>query len=397
MKPREVFFHVDLDAFFAAVEQLDNPAYRGKPVIVGGDPETRGVVSTCSYEARAFGVRSAMPMARAVQLCPHAVFLHGRMARYGEKSREVMSVLRDFSPDVQQISVDEAFLDMTGTERLFGPALDVARELKARVRERTGLTVSVGVAPNRYLAKISSGLSKPDGLVIVPPGTEGEFMLARALKDVWGVGEKTRARLEEAGFRTVRQIRDCPEALLATILGQAGASFLYQAVRGVDVGIFQRESSSRSLSSERTFHVDVADQDVVETLLLELAEDVQFRLLDEELSGNTVHVKIRYSDFRTVSVQETGDDPVRDSGDLYARALALFRRKYERGLPVRLIGLALCNLRDSSAPEQLGLFTDFARERTRKVEAAVHDLSKKRGKRLVTRARLLSPGTDGDS
>ncbi len=396
MRREEVYFHVDLDAFFAAVEQLDNPEYRGKPVIVGGDPDTRGVVSTCSYEARAFGVRSAMPMARAVQLCPHAVFLRGRMARYGEKSREVMSVLREYSPEVQQISVDEAFLDMTGTERLFGPASDVALELKARVRERTGLTVSVGVAPNRYLAKISSGLSKPDGLVVVPAGTEADFMLARALKDVWGVGEKTRERLESAGLRTVRQIRDCPEALLATILGQAGAAFLYRAIRGVDVGIFQGETASRSLSSERTFPFDVTDRDTVETLLLELAEDVQFRLLDEGLAGNTVHVKIRYSDFRTVSIQETADEAVRDSGDLYARALALFRKKYERGLAVRLIGLAVCNLRDSSAPEQLPLFADGARERARKIEAAVHGLSVKRGKRLVTRARLISPGTDGD-
>ncbi|HRR02984.1 MAG TPA: DNA polymerase IV, partial [Treponemataceae bacterium] len=185
-----VFFHVDLDAFFAAVEQLDHPEYRGQPVIIAGDPDKRGVVSTCSYEARKFGIHSAMSSFRAHQLCPQGIFLPGRMHRYHEKSREVMAVLDGFSPDIRQISVDEAFLDMSGTERIFGTPREAALLLKQRVHDQTGLTISVGVAPNRYLAKIASGLSKPDGLTMIEPGEEASFMRARLLKDVWGVGEK---------------------------------------------------------------------------------------------------------------------------------------------------------------------------------------------------------------
>ena len=397
MSGDDLFFHVDLDAFFASVEQLDNPDYRGKPVIVGGDPDKRGVISTCSYEARKFGVHSAMPTAQALRLCPQAVFLHGRMHRYFEKSREVMKILSDFSPDVQQISIDEAFLDMTGTLRLFGPAEMTAKDLKARVRKETGLTISVGAAPNRYLAKIASGLSKPDGLVIVQPGGEADFMAARPLKDVWGVGEKTRARLESVGLSTIAAIRECPQRTLAAVLGDAGAAFLGSAVFGIDPGILSGESASHSLSSEHTFSRDILDMDVLETLLLELSEDIMFRLLDEGLCGRTVQVKILYGDFRTVTARETGDRDIRDSLELFTRANALFRRKYEPGAAIRLLGLGVCNVYDSSTPEQMDLFDDGSAKKKRLVEKAVHDLALKRGKRLVTKARLIDGGNGGDS
>ncbi len=391
MSARRVYFHVDLDAFFASVEQLDHPQYRGKPVIVGGSADSRGVVSTCSYEARAFGVRSAMPTSQAMRLCPQAIFVRGRMERYCDKSAEVMAIFREFSPEVQRISIDEAFLDMTGTERLFGPPGASASRLKERVTEETGLTVSVGIAPNRYLAKIASGLSKPNGLVEILPGEEESFMLARPLKDVWGVGEKTRERLEGAGLKSVRDIKECPEALLATILGQAGAAFLYRAVRGEDNGIFAKETSTRSMSSETTFPTDVSDAYVIDTVLLELAEDLFFRMLDEGVTGNTVHVKIRYADFTTVSCQETTDLSIRDSRVLFEKAQALFRKKFDRTQPVRLVGLAVHGLKDARSGGQIGLFPDLMGEKRQKVELAVYDLSKKRGKRLVKRARLLDP------
>lgn len=389
MNAEPVFFHVDLDAFFASVEQLDNPEYRGKPVIVGGDPAKRGVVSTCSYEARKFGVHSAMPMVRAVTLCPHAIFLHGNMHRYAEKSREVMRVFDGFSPSVQQISIDEAFIDMTGTERLFGPPADTARRLKALVKEKTGLTVSVGVAPNRYIAKIASGLSKPDGLVIVRPGEEAAFMERLRLKDVWGIGEKTRERLESAGLSTVESILGCSEPLLQSILGPAGGSYLHMVVRGVDPGICAGESATRSLSSERTFSEDIQERETLETALLDLSSEVMYRLIDEGLSGKTVHLKIRYADFRTVSVQETGDVSVSDTADLFSRAKTLLERKLERGNPVRLLGIGVFNVTDEPGPEQQDLFDSGTSARRRKVEEALHALSKKRGKKLVTRARLL--------
>lgn len=349
-----VFFHVDLDAFFAAVEQLDHPEYRGQPVIIAGDPDKRGVVSTCSYEARKFGIHSAMSSFRAHQLCPQGIFLPGRMHRYHEKSREVMAVLDGFSPDIRQISVDEAFLDMSGTERIFGTPREAALLLKQRVHDQTGLTISVGVAPNRYLAKIASGLSKPDGLTMIEPGEEASFMRARLLKDVWGVGEKSRERLANAGLRTVEDILACPEKLLAGILGDAGASFLYQAVRGIDPGIMSGETASRSISAERTFDRDIHDREVLESMLLELSIELMYRLLDEELYSKTVTVKICYADFTTVSIQSTGENAVRDSSDLFSRARTLMRKKLEPELlfdssDLRLIGLTT-NLRWNNFP-----------------------------------------------
>ncbi len=386
-----VYFHVDLDAFFAAVEQLDYPEYRGKPVIIAGDPDKRGVVSTCSYEARVFGVHSAMSSARAHQLCPHAVFLPGRMYRYYEKSREVMAVLDQFSPDIQQISVDEAFLDMSGTSRIFGEPDNAARLLKNAVREQTGLTISVGVAPNRYLAKIASGLSKPDGLYVIQDGEESSFMNERRLDEVWGAGEKTRERLSAAGLNTVSDIRACPEKLLAGILGPAGAAFLYRAVRGIDPGILSGEPSSRSMSAERTFDHDVHEREIIESLLLELSIELMYRLLDDGLYGKTVTLKVRYADFTTVSIQSTSDTAIRDSSELYERAIRLLDRKLEHGALVRLVGLSVNRLTEKPPPEQLALFDDGSGKRKQLVEQALHKLEKKRGKRMVTRARLIHP------
>jgi DNA polymerase-4 len=396
MTAEPVFFHVDLDAFFASVEQLDNPAYRGKPVIVGGDPGKRGVVSTCSYEARTFGVRSAMPMARAVSLCPHAIFLPGRMHRYAEKSREVMEIFDTFSPHVQQMSIDEAFVDMTGTTRLFGPVNETARRLKKEVHEKTGLTVSVGIASNRYIAKIASGLSKPDGLVLVPHGEEAAFMSRLRLKDVWGIGEKTRARLEDTGLSTVASILSCSELLLQGILGPGGGTFLHTVIRGIDPGLFVGESATRSLSSEHTFAEDVIESETLETTLLELSSEVMYRMLDANLSGRTVHLKIRYSDFRTVSIQETFDRSVTDTGDLFTRAKGLLGKKLERTVPVRLLGVGLFNVVDEPLPEQQDLFESGNSKKQRKVEEALLALSRKRGKKMVTRARLIAPTNGND-
>ncbi len=389
MSAEPVFFHVDLDAFFASVEQLDNPAYRGKPVIVGGEIGKRGVVSTCSYEARKFGVHSAMPMNRAVSLCPNGIYLTGRMHRYHEKSREVMGILEKFSPSVQQMSVDEAFLDMTGTEKLFGPPEETAKKLQARILSETGLTVSAGIASNRYIAKIASGILKPSGLVHVHNGGEKEFMSSLRLKDVWGIGEKTRTRLEEAGIPTVKAILSCSESMLQSLIGISGGSFLYSVIRGIDPGIFVGEAASRSISSERTFEYDIAEIDIVETALLELASDVMYRLLDEGLSSRTVHLKIRYSDFRTVSIQETGETSVNDTGDLFTRIKNLFNKKYDRSSPVRLLGVGVQNVCEGKIPVQMDLFDTGMSKKKRKVEEAVHALSRKRGKKLVTHARLI--------
>ena len=217
-----MFLHVDLDAFFASVEQLDNPDFRGKPVIVGAIPgHKRGVVSTASYEARKFGVHSAMPIDQAYRLCPQGIYLPSNMRRYREKSHQVMAIFGEFSPDVQQMSIDEAFIDLTGTQRLFGPPEETAQLVKKRVLEATGLTVSVGLASNRYVAKIASGMSKPDGFFYVPIGQEQAFMESLPLKKVWGVGEKTLAKLYSHGIHTVQDALKTPLSVLEGFLGEA--------------------------------------------------------------------------------------------------------------------------------------------------------------------------------
>lgn len=225
MKPKR-FFHVDLDAFFASVEQNDNPDLKGKPVIVGAQPGHRGVVSTCSYEARAFGVRSAMPISEAYRRCPQGVYVTPRIGRYSELSAQVMEVFSSFTPEVQRVSIDEAFLDMTGTERLWGEPEVAARLVKAKVLERTGLGISIGVAPNRYVAKIASGLGKPNGLVIVPPEGIETFMLRLPLSKLWGAGEKTQARFRELGIMSIAQLASFGEAQLSSLFGSAGGAFL---------------------------------------------------------------------------------------------------------------------------------------------------------------------------
>jgi DNA polymerase-4 len=389
-----VVFHADLDAFFASVEQLDRPELRGEPVVVGALPGHRGVVSACSYEARAFGVRSAMPISRAAKLCPGAAFLPVRMARYRELSERIMAIFGEFSPEVRQISVDEAFLDMSGTGGLFGPPAAAARALKDRVRAETGLSVSVGVASNRYLAKLASARSKPDGLLVVESGSEEAFMAALPLEKVWGIGEKTLERLRAIGLDTVERIRGLPRETLRRAVGDALGDFLYAAVRGEDPGIMGDERKSRSISGETTYEHDVADPEVLEATVLALSQELMFRLIGERLSSRTVHVKIRYDDFETLSAQETLDRPVATAEDIRSAALALLGRKRDPERAVRLLGVGLGNVEDEDPLKQGELFADGS-SRLAAVERAVLDLKRKKGA-LVTRARLVRPRGDAD-
>ena len=268
---KHYYLHVDLDAFFASVEQLDNPQYRGKPVIVGGKPgEKRSVVSTASYEARKFGVHSAMPIAKAYQLCPDGIYVHGRMKRYAELSYQIMNIFRDFSPDVQQISIDEAFIDLTGTEKLFGPPEETAYKIKNMLKEQTGLTVSVGLAPTKYLAKIASDMNKPDGFYCIQEGQEESFMLNLPLKKVWGIGDKTLEALNTAGIRTTRDVYDKSLQALIFMFGENTGNFLYKVVRGIETVDFDRKTKSHSISNETTFPYDVTDPYTAETTILEL-------------------------------------------------------------------------------------------------------------------------------
>jgi len=269
--PRAIV-HLDMDAFFAAVEVLDDPSLCRKPVIVGGTPEGRGVVSAASYEARRFGVRSAMPAAQAVKLCPRGIFLRPRMGRYEALSRCVFRALEEFTPLVEPISIDEAFLDLTGTERLWGEAALAARKIKARVREATGgLTASVGVAPNKFLAKVASDLEKPDGLVIVPGGREAEFLAPLPVEKLWGVGPRTAERLHALGLRRIGELQAYPEASLCSNLGVELGRHLFRLGRGLDERPVEPGSLAVSVSSEETYaeFIPTSDRAAIERRLLD--------------------------------------------------------------------------------------------------------------------------------
>ena len=375
---RHWYLHVDLDAFFASVEQLDNPELRGKPVIVGGKPEDRrSVVSTASYEARAFGVHSAMPVFQAYRLCPQGIFVHGRMHRYAELSHQIMNIFRDFSPDVDQMSIDEAFIDLTGTEKLFGPQEETARKIKKRVKDETGLTVSVGLAPTKYLAKIASGLSKPNGFYHIKSGEEESFMLNLPLTKVWGLGPKSLELIHSKGLNSTRDIYEKDYDTLEFLFGKNMATFLYNVVRGIEKDSFTRETKSHSISAETTFPYDLTDIYTIETELMELAHGVFFRLLKEEGYSRTAMVKIRYDDFSTCTVQETVERNIITLDSYFEIIKRLFEKRYENGRGIRLLGVGFENIVNEEKPNQQDLFNENNDEKKQAVEKAILKLSKK--------------------
>lgn len=384
------YLHVDLDAFFASVEQLDNPELRGKPVIVGGKPEDRrSVVSTASYEARKFGVHSAMPTFQAYKLCPQGIFVHGRMARYAELSHQIMTIFRDYSPDVDQMSIDEAFIDLTGTEKLFGPPEETARAIKQRVKEETGLTVSVGLASTKYLAKIASGLSKPDGFYHIKEGSEESFMLNLPLNKVWGLGPKSLELIRSKGLTSTRDIYERDYDSLEFLFGKNMASFLYNVVRGIEKESFSRETKSHSISAETTFPYDLTDIYTIETELLELAHGVFFRLLKEESFSRTAFVKIRYDDFSTGTVQETVERNIITLDSFFEIIKRLFEKRYQNGRGIRLLGVGFENVVKEEKPYQQDLFSTNNDEKKQAVEKAILKLSKKHPEIKVSKARTL--------
>ena len=381
----EVFFHIDLDAFFASVEILDNPQYKGKPLIIG-TPGPRHVASTCSYEARKYGVHSAMPMTTALRLCPDAICVPGRMKRYSEMSKRVMSIIRDFAPGFLQVSVDEAFLDLTGMERIYPLPGKAARKLKAMILTETGLTVSIGVASSRFIAKLASDYRKPDGLTIVPHGKEELFVDTVGLKKLWGIGDSTLRSLEKRGITTTGTLRRYPLEELVRFFGESNGTYLYKIARGIDPGIYQGEAKSRSISTEETFYPDVYGFDALDSSLLEMSQEVMFRALDEKKVPRTVGIKLRYGDFTTTSVQTTPSKPIYSSTDVFEIAKQLLRERYS-GDGVRLLGVVLSGIYDGEDVEQRDFFSD-KEEKERKLEKTILSLSQK-GSRIV-KARNLS-------
>jgi len=383
-----VFFLVDLDAFFASVEIRDNPALAGKPVIVGALPGHRGVVSACSYEARKFGVHSAMPISQAYRRCPQGVYLVPRMERYSELSEKVMSILGEYTPHLQRISIDEAFLDMSGTERLLGPPLAVGRKIKERVRSELGLALSIGIAPNKYLAKLASEAGKPDGLLQVLPGGEMQFLDGLPLAKLWGVGEKTRLRLQELNITTIPELRRAPEDVLRSMMGEASGNYLYRVVRGEDPGIYSLAPKSRSVSNETTFETDQKGAEAIRRTILELAEQVMYRLMREGLKSNTAVLKLRFADFTTTHAQRTVRHWLTSSDELYRLCLELLGQRWNGSTPVRLVGVGTDNVVGGQEVVQQELFEDQS-SRKRRVEEAVTRIRETMDGVKLTKASLL--------
>jgi DNA polymerase-4 len=353
--------HVDMDAFYAAVEQRDRPELRGRPVIVGADPRGRGVVSAASYEAREFGVRSAMPIGRAARLCPQAVFLPVDMEKYRDVSRQIMEILGEFSPLLEPISVDEAFLDLTGTERLFGDPVETVGHIKRRIRDDLGLSASAGLAGNKFVAKVASELRKPDGLVVVPAGREAEFLAPLAVDRIWGVGRAMGTALATLGVRTIGQLQRFPLDTLHQRFGKHGVA-LHDLAFGRDDRPVEPFAPPKSMGAENTFGVDSYDLARLETELRSQAERVGRELRAEGFAGACVTLKLRFADFRTLTRSYTAE-PTQDGLEIYRRVRALLARE-PLPKPVRLIGVSVSRLGPAAAG-QLQLLDPAALRRER--------------------------------
>ena len=375
MPDGKVFFHVDLDAFFASVEQRDNPQYRGKPLIVGRVGK-RMVVSTCSYEARKYGVHSAMPTLTAQKLCPNGIFVDGDYRKYSRVSHQVMTVLKEYSPEIHQVSIDEAYMDMTGTKRLFGEPRQLAALIKERVKKEIGITLSIGIATNPFIAKMASDYNKPDGLCAVSPGKEEVFIDAIGLEKLWGLGKSGIARVKSKGFFTASQVRSCSPEYLKMLFGDNMGNYLFNAVRGIDPGFMRTEAKSHSISSETTFTDDVADEETLKQVLMSMSNELIARSLDEKIMGKTVGLKLRWGDFHTITVQITPEDSILNSSQLFNFAVCLLKSKWQPGQGIRLIGLGLYQTYSGDCPIQDNLFSQ-TEHRKRDLDKTIHSLELK--------------------
>ncbi len=382
--------HVDMDAFFASVEQREHPEFRGKPVIVGADPKGgkgRGVVSTCSYEAREYGVHSAMPISQAYRLCPHAIFVPPTGELYEWVSRQIFAIFEQFTDLVEPLSIDEAFLDVTGSVRLFGDAVSIARQIKQRVREEQHLTCSIGVAPNKYLAKIASELEKPDGLVVVEADKIKEFLHPLDISYLWGAGEKTQQVLRKMGINTIGDLAKFPLWVLRDKLGALGEHF-YHLAHGIDDRQVVVHSDVKSVSNEHTFEKDTNDPEVIRKRLILLTEKVGYRLRKKGLKGRTIHFKLRYDDFITITRAQTISTPTDRTQEILDIVLHLFEQNYMPGRKVRLTGVGVSGF-DPKYNVQRSIFETIDAKQTQLDK--VQDLLVDRfGTHIVHRAESLT-------
>ncbi len=378
--------HVDMDAFYASIEVRDDPSLRGKPVVVGGSPTARGVVAAASYEARRFGIRSAMPMARAVRQCPGLIILPVNMGKYKCESDRVMHVFDRFSPIIEPLSLDEAFLDLTGTERMQGPVESAGRRIKEEIRASTGLTASVGIAPRKFVAKIASDLRKPDGLVVVGQGEAVSFLAPLPIGRLWGVGPKTIEHLEALGVRTIGDLATIPREELSRRFGVWGERLLDLSLGRDDRGVVP-EWEAKSYSHEETFPSDTSDPEFLAALMLDQACRVARRLRRAGAAGQVVTVKIRYGDFKTITRQCRLPRPSSLAEEIYEAAKRLFSAAWD-GRPIRLIGVGVAQ---AEGREEAGLLfpPEEDRERRRKLAATIDKIHEKYGAEKLVRAPSL--------
>ena len=375
--------HADLDAFYASVEALDDPSLVGRPVIVGGRPDERGVVSAASYEARRFGVHSAMPLRTAGRLCPHGAFVPPRPERYRELSGRVMGILASVTPLVEPISLDEAFLDVTASLRAFGSGEEIAQRLKRSVRDDTGLTLSVGVAANKLCAKIASAAGKPDGLIVVPPGEEAAFVAPLPVDRLWGVGPRAERALRELNVRTIGELAAVSPGMLRRRFGALGQDLRARA-SGIDDAPVVPLHAPKSIGHEHTFDHDITSPATLEATLLDLADSVATRLREAKLFAGGVQLKLRFEGFETLTRQVGLDHPVCDGQPLYDAGVALLRGALDGVRAVRLLGLTAISLTED---QQLTLF-DADAERDR-IARSIDAVRARFGERAITRARLI--------
>ena len=381
---RKTFFHVDMDAFFVSVEELFDPSLKGKAVVVGGQRDERGVVSAASYEARRFGVHSAMPLRTAAKLCPHAIFVDGHPDRYREYSAKVHAILQRFTPLVEMASIDEAYLDMTGTERLHGPPLRAAHELHAAIKTETQLNSSIGIAGARVVCKITSDQAKPNGVLWVPPGQEAAFIAHLDVRKMPGVGKVTEKHLHDLGIKTIGQLAALEDSVLQDVLGAWGLSLAAKA-RGLDAGGWYEDEigendAPKSISHEHTFAQDVRGQEVLEATLLRLSEMVGRRLREHHLFARTLQLKLRSSDFTTITRAHSLDRATQLDTEIYAAIRELFRANWENGRTVRLLGVSTSNFEDGDGQPSL---LDDSHERWQSALSAAEKLRDKFGETTV--------------
>lgn len=385
---RRAIIHVDMDAFFAAVELKDRPELAGRPVVVGARPEDRGVVAAASYEARRFGIHSAMPMARAVRLCPDLVILPPRFDRYREESRAIREILERYSPLIEPLSLDEAFLEVTGSQRLHGPAPAIARNIRETIRRERGLSASVGLAASKFVAKVASDLEKPGGLVVVEPGAEEEFLRPLPVSRMWGVGPVTEQVLARLGIHTIGDLQQASPRQLRPEVGAAAAERLIQLAHGRDFSPVSGSGRAKSLSAETTFVRDLTDRAEMERVLLELVERVGARLRAAGLSARRLTLKVRLADFHTITRSTTLREPTASTDPIYRAVLDLFRHRTDlQGRAVRLLGVAAST--GPGRPQQLELFAPAEPSRAERLDRVTDEVRRRLGPEALRRGRLL--------